>query len=104
MRSSFIRAVVRDSAGIPAAVQGMLDLTLIQRHVTRSTLRELGHEAAVTYLDMTPILVIISVGFMALRYISRGMGMKELMVLAGVGTSMFYLLLYFTRFMSARRR
>ena len=104
VRSSFIRAVVRDSAGIPAAVQGMLDLTLIQRHVTRSTLRELGHEAAVTYLDMTPILVIISVGFMALRYISRGMGMKELMVLAGVGTSMFYLLLYFTRFMSARRR
>ena len=82
----------------------MLDLTLIQRHVTRATLRDLGHEAAVTYLDMTPILVVLSVAFMAMRYISRGMGMKELMVLAGVGTSMFYLLLYFTRFMAARRR
>jgi hypothetical protein len=103
IRSAFLRAIVRDSAGIPAAVQGMLELTLIQRHVTRSTLRDLGHEAAVTYLDMTPILVVISVAFMALRYVSRGMGMKELMVLAGVGTSMFYLLLYFTRFMSARR-
>jgi hypothetical protein len=104
VRSAFVRTVVRDSAGIPAAIQGMLELTLIERHVTRSTLRTLGHEAAVTYLDMTPILVILSVGFMAMRYISRGMGMKELMVLAGVGTSMFYLLLYFTRFMSARRR
>ena len=104
VRSGFIRTVVRDSAGIPAAIQGMLDLVLIQRHVDRSTLRLLGHEAAVTYLDMTPILVILSVGFMAMRYVSRGMGMKELMVLAGVGTSMFYLLLYFTRFMAAKRR
>lgn len=104
VRSAFIRTLVRDSAGIPAALQGMLDLTLIQRHVDRSTLRLLGHEAAVSYLDMTPILVILSVAFMAMRYISRGMGMKELMVLAGVGTSMFYLLLYFTRFMAAKRR
>ena len=104
IRSGFVRTVVRDSAGIPAALQGMLELTLIQRHVTRSTLRAIGHEAAVTYLDMTPILVVISVVFMAMRYVSRGLGMKEMMVLAGVGTSMFYLLLYFTRFMSAKRR
>jgi hypothetical protein len=41
---------------------------------------------------------------MAMRYISRGMGMQELMVMAGVGTSMFYLLLYFGRMMQARRR
>ena len=104
VRSGFVRTVVRDSAGIPAAIQGMLDLVLIQRHVDRSTLRLLGHEAAVTYLDMTPVLVVLSVASMAMRYISRGMGMKELMVLAGVGTSMFYLLLYFTRFMAAKRR
>lgn len=104
LRSALVRTVIRDSAGIPAAIHGMLELVLIERHVTRSTLRELGHEAAVTYLDMTPVLVILSVAFMAMRYVSRGMGMKELMVLAGVGTSMFYLLLYFTRFMAAKRR
>lgn len=104
VRSSFVRSVVRDAAGIPAAIQGMLDVAAIEQHITRSTLREIGHEAAVSYLDMTPILVILSVFFMAMRYVSRGMGMKELMVLAGVGTSMFYLLLYFTRYMSARRR
>lgn len=104
VRSSFVRSVVRDAAGIPAAIQGMLDIAAIEQHITRSTLREIGHEAAVAYLDMTPILVVLSVFFMAMRYVSRGMGMKELMVLAGVGTSMFYLLLYFTRYMSARRR
>ncbi|MBK1723842.1 hypothetical protein [Thiocystis violacea] len=104
VRRAFVRAVVRDSGGIPAAVQGLLDLALVERSVTRRTLRELSHEAALSYLDMTPVLVIVSVGFMALRYISRGMGMKELMVMAGVGTSMFYLLLYFGRMMQLRRR
>ncbi|MBK1732766.1 hypothetical protein [Thiococcus pfennigii] len=103
IRRAYLRAVVRDSGGIPAAVQGLLDLTLVERSVTRKTIRALHHEAAVTYLDMTPILIILAAGFMALRYVSRGMGMQELMVLAGVGTSLFYLLLYFGRMMRARR-
>ena len=104
VRRAFIRSVVRDSGGIPAAVHGLLELALVERTVTRKTLREMSHEAAVTYLDMTPILVIMAVGFMAMRYISRGLGMAEMMVLAGVGTSLFYLLLYFGRMMQARRR
>ncbi|EXJ13570.1 P-loop NTPase family protein [Imhoffiella purpurea] len=104
IRKAFIRGVARDSNGIPAAVQGLLDFALVERSVTRATLREMSHDAALTYLDMTPVLVILSVGFMALRYISRGMGMKELMVMAGVGTSMFYLLLYFGRMMRLRGR
>jgi hypothetical protein len=104
IRNAYVRAVARDSGGIPAAVRGLLDLTLVERSVTRQTLRALSHEAALSYLDMTPVLVVLSVGFMAMRYISRGMGMKEMMVFAGVGTSMFYLLLYFGRMMQARRR
>lgn len=103
LRRAYVRAVARDSGGIPAAVQGMLDLTLVERTVTRQTLRTLSHEAAIRYLDMTPVLVILTVGFMAMRYISRGLDMKELMVMAGVGTSLFYLLLYFGRMMQARR-
>ncbi|EXJ16925.1 hypothetical protein D779_1748 [Imhoffiella purpurea] len=103
IRKAFIRGVARDSNGVPAAVQGILDFALTEHAVTRSTLREMEHDAAIYYLDMTPILVIVSVGFMALRYISRGMGMKEMMVMAGVGTSMFYLLLYFGRMMQKRR-
>lgn len=103
LRRAYLRAVARDSGGIPAAVQGLLDLTLVERSVTRETIRHLHHEAAVTYLDMTPVLIIVAAGFMALRYVSRGLGMQELLVLAGVGTSLFYLLLYFGRLMRARR-
>lgn len=104
IRAAFIRAVARDSGGIPAAVTGMLDIALVERTITRESVRAINHEAAQVYLDMTPVLVILSVAFMAMRYVSRGLGMKELMVMAGVGTSMFYLLLFFARFMGAKRR
>ena len=92
--------IARDVGDI--AVRG--DLALVERSITRRTIRDIQHEATLTYLDMTPILIILSAGFMAMRYISRGMGMKELMVMAGVGTSLFYVLMYFTRFMQARKR
>ena len=53
IRAAFIRAIVRDSGGIPVAVQGMLDLALIERTVTRETIRDIGHEAAISYLART---------------------------------------------------
>lgn len=104
IRRAFVRAMVRDSGGIPAAVQGMLDQALVERSVSRATLRALTHEAAVRYLDMTPVLILLAAGLMALRYISRGMGMQEMMVFAGGGTSLFWVVLYFARMMQAWRR
>lgn len=65
--------------------------------------REMSHDAAVRYLDMTPLVIIAAAGFMALRYVSRGMGMQELLVMAGVGTSLFWVILYFARMMQAKR-
>jgi hypothetical protein len=46
----------------------------------------------------------MAVGLMAMRYISRGIGVQELMVLAGVGTSLFSLMLFFARRMSSQGR
>jgi hypothetical protein len=103
LREAFIAAVCRDAGGVPAAVEGMLAAAAVAPEVSRKTVRELSHEAAVRYLDMTPLVIIVAAGFMALRYVSRGMGMQELMVMAGVGTSLFWVILYFARMMQARR-
>lgn len=102
-REAFIRTVQRDSAGVPAVVESMLATAEAAPRISAATVREIGSEAAVTYLDMTPLIIIISAGFMALRYISRGAGLQEMMVLAGVGTSVFWLLMYFSRVMSSKR-
>ncbi len=100
VRKSFIRAVQIDSGGVPAAVEGMLTAASTDGQVTRSKVREYQHEAAAVYWDMTPVLVVVAITFMAMRYISRGLGMRELMVLAGVGSSLFYGLMFFVRRLS----
>ena len=103
LRDAFISAICRDAAGVPAAVEGMLATALTEPEVSRQTVREMTHDAAVQYLDMTPLLILLAASLMALRYVSRGMGMQELMVMAGVGTSIFWVILYFARMMQAKR-
>ena len=46
---------------------------------------------------MTPLLLIAAAAFMALRYISRGVGLQELMAPAGVGSSLFWIVALFVR-------
>lgn len=104
VREAFITRIVRESRGIPAAVDGMFVTALNERTVTRASLHQFHHESAITYIDMTPMLLITAVSLMALRYVSRGVGIQELMVLAGVGTSLFSLMLFFARRMSSQGR
>ena len=100
VRAMFIRAVQQDSGGVPAAILGMLAAAGNDGIVSRSAVRSYRHEAAAVYWDMTPMLLITAAGILALRYIGRGAGIQELMVLAGVGSSLFWILVYFTRRMS----
>jgi hypothetical protein len=97
VRAAFVNAVCRDAAGIPAAIAGMLEAAAHDREVTRARIRDYRHAAAAVYWDMTPLLVVGLVAFMALRYVSRGFGMQELMVLAGVGSSLFWMVVFFAR-------
>ncbi|MGV6816225.1 MAG: hypothetical protein ACWA44_03015 [Thiotrichales bacterium] len=39
---------------------------------------------------MTQAPVLIIIGFMAMRYVSRGMGEMEMLVLSGVASVLFY--------------
>ncbi len=104
VREAFIAQVVREARGIPAALEGMLATAVNEREVTRRSLTGFHHESAITYIDMTPMVLIVVAALMALRYISRGLAVQELMVLAGVGTSLFSLLLFFARRMSSQGR
>ena len=100
VRAGFIRAVQLDSGGVPAAVEGMLVAATNDREVSRSCIRKYRHEAAAVYWDMTPLVMVLVIGFMALRYISRGIGETELLVLAGVGSSLFWGMMFVMRKLS----
>jgi hypothetical protein len=82
---------------VPAAVAGMLEAAIHDREVTRARIRHYQHEAAAVYWDMTPLLSIAVIAFMAMRYVSRGIGETELLVLSGVGSALFWGLIALAR-------
>jgi hypothetical protein len=100
-RKAFVQHVARDSGGILSAIEGMLENAKTLDEVTTTKVRELSHDAAVQYFDMTYILFALLVGFMAMRYVSRGIGEAELMMLSGVGSAVMIGFFYVMRFLKS---
>jgi len=102
-RAHFIRHVAQASGGIPAAIRGMLEAAAAETEITPAKARSFHHEASAHYLDMTPVLVILMVIFLAMRYVSRGLGEMEMLVLSGVASAIFIGLRFFMFRMSTSR-
>lgn len=77
-----------ESGGVPAAIEGMVGAAAHDGLVTLAGIRAYRHEAGARYFDMTPLLLVALVAFVALRYIARGANDVELFVLSGVVTSL----------------
>jgi len=101
-RERFINHVARDSGGIPAAIRGMLETASMEEEITPAKAGAFNHEAGMTYLDMTPLIVLALVVAIAGRYISRGMGETDMLVLSGVATALFIGLRFFMYQLKAR--
>ncbi len=79
---SFHKYVQQESGGVPLAIRGLLEHASKHPEIDCKDPRSYRHDAGVRYLDMTPALVLIIIGFMAMRYVSRGMGEMEMLVLS----------------------
>lgn len=87
--SLFVRRVAQEGRGVSGTIINLLEAATGEDRITPAKVRMIQSDAAVTYMDMTPALVIVLAGVMALRYIGRGIGETELIVISGVGTSLF---------------
>ena len=103
VRAAFLRAVEQDSGGVPAAIIGMLDTAAAEPEITRAKVREFVHEAGVTYIDMTPVVILGVAAVIAARYVARGVGSSELYVLAGIGMGLAIAVRFFVMPMMGRR-
>lgn len=88
-RTRFLRHVAQDSGGVPAAIRGMLEAAAKEPEITPAMARAFSHEAGIRYVDMTPLVVLLLVVAIATRYISRGFGFQEMLVVSGVATALF---------------
>jgi len=85
----YIAHVVRQSGGVPQAIQDMLDASAKERVVDKRRIREMRHEAGVRYFDFTPVMIVTGAGLVATRYVALGMGDRMLYVMAGIGAALF---------------
>lgn len=101
-RDRFLRHVAQASGGVPSAIRGLLEEAAREPEITPAKARSLYHEAGLNYVDMTPLVIVLLVIAVAGRYVSRGLGDTELLVLSGVATAVFMGLRFF--FFQLRRR
>ncbi|WP_290798990.1 ATP-binding protein [Halomonas sp.] len=102
-RDRFLRHIAQASGGVPAAIRGMLEEAGKEKEITPAKARSLYHSAALQYVDMTPLVVVLLVIAIAGRYVSRGLGDTEMLVLSGVATAIFMGLRFFFFQMRSRR-
>ena len=102
-RDRFLRHIAQASGGVPAAIRGMLEEASKEHEITPAKARSLYHTAALQYVDMTPLVVVLLVIAIAGRYVSRGLGDTEMLVLSGVATALFMGLRFFFFQMRSRR-
>jgi hypothetical protein len=79
---------VRTSGGVPEALLGMLEAVAAEDEITPARVRSFQHDAAKRYFDMTPVVLLAMLGFIALRYVTRGLDEQKLWVWAGLGTTL----------------
>lgn len=56
--------------------------------VTSAMARGFIHKASVRYVNMVPVVILLIVAAMATRYISRGFGLQEMLVVSGVAMAL----------------
>ena len=91
----YISHVVKQSGGIPQAIYDMLDESGKERIIDKRKVRAMRHEAGVSYLDFTPMVMILGALIVSMRYIGMGTGDKTLYIMGGMGAALFLTLRFF---------
>jgi hypothetical protein len=91
----YISHVVKQSGGVPQAIYDMLDESGKERIIDKRKVREMRHEAGVSYLDFTPMVMILGAVIVSMRYVGMGTGDKTLYIMGGMGAALFLTFRFF---------
>jgi len=91
----YISHVVKQSGGVPQAIYDMLDESGKERIIDKRKVREMRHEAGISYLDFTPMVMILGAVIVSMRYIGMGTGDKTLYIMGGMGAALFLTFRFF---------
>lgn len=77
------KQILRISKGNPLAIKDICHNGSLEKYVDRKQIRNLEHDAATTYFDVTPVLILGVCGVVMLRFFALGLNDMDTYIFAG---------------------
>lgn len=91
------KAVWDASKGYPNAIRDLIWKGSLEKYVDKEHIRGLAHDAGVRGFSIAPLLLVVVAAFSVWRYMARGTGDQDGIIIGGIGSVVFSVIWLFTR-------
>jgi len=91
------KAVYDASRGYPSAIKDLVWKGSLEKYVDKEHIRSLAHDAGVKGFSIAPAILILVVVFAVWRYVGRGVGDQDGLIIGGAGSAVFGVIWLFLR-------
>ena len=91
------KAVWDASKGYPNAIRDLIWKGSLEKYVDKDHIRGLAHDAGVKGFSIAPGILILVAAFSIWRYVARGVGDQDGIIIGGIGSALFGVIWLFMR-------
>jgi energy-coupling factor transporter ATP-binding protein EcfA2 len=91
------KAVWDASKGYPNAIRDLIWKGSLEKYVDKEHIRGLAHDAGVKGFSIAPGILILVAAFSIWRYVARGVGDQDGIIIGGIGSALFGVIWLFLR-------
>lgn len=91
------KAVWDASKGYPNAIRDLIWKGSLEKYVDKEHIRGLAHDAGVKGFSIAPGILILVAAFSIWRYVARGVGDQDGIIIGGIGSALFGVIWLFMR-------
>jgi hypothetical protein len=91
------KAVYDASRGYPNAIKDLIWKGSLEKFVDKEHIRSLAHDAGVRGFSIAPAILVLMAIFAVWRYVGRGIGDQDALIIGGMGSAVFGVIWLFLR-------
>ena len=93
----YSKSVYDASRGYPNAIRDLIWKGSLEKYVDKDHIRSLAHDAGVRGFSIAPGVLILVAVFAVWRYVARGVGDQDGLIIGGIGSAVFSVIWLFLR-------
>lgn len=93
----YSKSVYDASRGYPNAIKDLIWKGSLEKYVDKDHIRSLAHDAGVRGFSIAPGILLVIAAFAIWRYVARGVGDQDGLIIGGIGSAVFSVLWLFLR-------